>query len=332
MRWSKNWIWVKTAPFGYQVSRPVLSSAPPYSEPEYTPAGFDTLPLVHEIIAIIFDFDDTLAPDSTSGYLERCGLDASRFWKEEVRPMMETRTASEEWDPVPAYLYRMIEKSNTGEIEPITRDSLTRWGGELPLYPGVETIFARLREVAVEVNPRVTLEFYLISSGIGEVLRNTPIACEFQQIWASDFAYDAQGRIKFPRKIVSFTDKTRYIFHVQKGIFGPEYVGKPFEVNRKVDPARIRVPIKHMIMVGDGYTDIPCFSLVKQGEGFALGVLGDPDNREKRSRAWGFIEDGRVSNLARANYSENSTLTHSLIMAVENLAKRIFLDSHIYQG
>ena len=287
---------------------------------------------MHEVIAILFDFDDTLAPDSTSGYLARCGLDVRHFWTEEVRPMMEARVATQEWDPVPAYLYQMIEKSASGAIDPITRDSLARWGGELPLYRGVKTIFTRLREVAFQANPRVTLEFYLISSGIGEVLRNTSIAHEFKEIWASDFAYDEQGRVRFPRKIVSFTDKTRYIFHVQKGIFGAEYVGKPFEVNRKVDPARIRVPIKHMIMVGDGYTDIPCFSLVKQGEGFAFGVLGDPDDREKRSRAWGFIEDGRVSNLAPADYSENSALTHSLVMAIESLAARISLTGHIYQG
>ena len=287
---------------------------------------------MHEIIAIIFDFDDTLAPDSTSGYLDQCGIDVPRFWKEEVRPLMETKTASEEWDPVPAYLYKMIEKSAGGEIEPITRERLARWGRELPLYPGVETIFARLREVAAAVNPRVALEFYVVSSGIGEVLRNTGIAHEFKEIWASDFAYDDEGQIKFPRKVVSFTDKTRYIFHVQKGIFGPEYLGKPFEVNRKVDAAKLRVPINRMIMVGDGFTDIPCFSLVRQGQGIAIGVYGDPDDREKRSRAWGFIEDGRVSNLVPADYTEKSALTHSLVMAVESLAKHISLAGHTYQG
>ena len=29
---------------------------------------------MHETIAVIFDFDDTLAPDSTSGYLNDVGL------------------------------------------------------------------------------------------------------------------------------------------------------------------------------------------------------------------------------------------------------------------
>ena len=286
---------------------------------------------MHEIIAIIFDFDDTLAPDSTSGYLAQCGVDVPRFWNEEVACLTEAASADQEWDTVPAYLYKMIEKSYAGEIEPITRDSLAQWGAEMALYKGVESIFDRLRAVAAASNPGVSLEFYLISSGIGEVLRNTPIAHEFKEIWASDFAYDEADRIKFPRKIVSFTDKTRYIFHVQKGIFGPEYVGKPFEVNRKVDPARVRVPINQMIMVGDGFTDIPCFSLVLAQGGVAIGVF-DADNREKWGKAWGFIEDGRVSNLVPADYSEKSALTYFLIMAVESLAKRISLAGHTYQG
>lgn len=285
---------------------------------------------MQEIIAIIFDFDDTLAPDSTWGYLQRSGLDVPRFWKEEVWPLMQDKDA--EWDPVPAYLYKMIEKSASGGIAPITRRSLAQWGRELPLYDGVESIFDRLREVAHEVNPRVSLEFYIISSGIGEVLRNTPIAPRFKAVWASDFAYDDEDRIAFPRRIISFTDKTRYIFQIQKGIFGPAFVGKPFEVNRKVERSRIRVPFNHMVMVGDGYTDVPCFSLVKQRQGIAIGVYGDPKDRDKRGKAWGFIEEGRVSNLVRADYSENSVLTDSLVMAVENLAERISLANRTYQG
>lgn len=281
---------------------------------------------MHEIISIIFDFDDTLAPDSTSGYLGRCGVDVPRFWQEEVRPLMNAN-----WDPVPAYFYKMIEKSNSGDIEPITRDSLARWGAELPLYKGVETIFGRLRDAARKANPRVSLEFYLISSGIGEVLRHTRIVHEFKEIWASDFDYNEKGRITFPRKIISFTDKTRYIFHIQKGIFGSDFIGKPFEVNRKVAQSKLRVPISQMIMVGDGYTDIPCFSLVRKEQGIAIGVF-DADNREKWGKAWGFIEDGRVSNLAPADYSEKSALTYSLTMAVESMATRLSLADHIYQG
>lgn len=281
---------------------------------------------MQEIIALIFDFDDTLAPDSTSGFLAQCGINVPQFWQDEVHPLLK-----DNWDPVPAYLFKMIEKSCAGEIPTVTKERLSKWGRDLPLYDGADKIFDRLREVAAKVNPRVSLEFYMVSSGISDVLKNTRIAHEFSDIWASDFFYDKDGLIKFPKKVVSFTDKTRYIFHIQKGIFGPDFADKPFEVNRKVASENIRVPISQMIMVGDGYTDIPCFSLVRKDQGIAIGVY-DRKNREKWGRAWGFIEDGRVSNLVPTDYSEGSGLSDSLIMAVESIAGRISLASHTYQG
>lgn len=280
---------------------------------------------MQEIIAVIFDFDDTLAPDSTSGYLDRMGVAVPDFWRDEVQPLLD-----EDWDPVPAYLYKMIEVSRNGP-RTFTRSSFVEWGRRMALHPGVETIFDRLREYARELNPRLVLEFYLISSGIGETLRQTRIAKEFSDIWASDFYYDADEGIVYPKKIVSFTDKTRYIFQIQKGIFGDRGRGRPFEVNRKFHPRDLRVPLDQMIVVGDGFTDIPCFSLVKNSGGVAIGVY-DLENRDKWGRAWGFIEDGRVSNLVPADYGEKSALTTSLMMAVQSLANRVALKGQTYQG
>jgi hypothetical protein len=171
----------------------------------------------------------------------------------------------------------------------------------------------------------------LISSGIGDVVRHTRIAHEFTGIWASEFIYDEQGGITFPRRIVSFTDKTRYLFHIQKGIVGPSYIGKPFEVNRKIPEDRLRVPFDQMVFVGDGYTDIPCFSLIRSSGGFAFGVW-DPKHRDKRSRAWGFIEDGRVSNLNQARYDDDAELYQWLEEALTSLAGRIALKSRVYRG
>jgi hypothetical protein len=59
---------------------------------------------MQEIIALIFDFDDTLAPDSTSGFLAQCGINVPQFWQDEVQPLLK-----DNWDPVPAYLFKMIE-------------------------------------------------------------------------------------------------------------------------------------------------------------------------------------------------------------------------------
>ncbi|OWT76802.1 MULTISPECIES: HAD family hydrolase [unclassified Achromobacter] len=280
-----------------------------------------------DVIALIFDFDDTLAPDSTSGFLESVGVDTAAFWKEQVDPLL----FQQDWDPVPAYLYRMIELSQSGKHGLITRERLAEWGARLPLHAGVQTLFQRLRDAVRAAHPQVMLEFYLISSGIGDVVRATPIAHEFTDIWASEFVYGADGGIHFPRRVVSYTDKTRYLFHIQKGIVGPAFRSKPFEVNRKVPEDRLRIPFDQMIFVGDGYTDIPCFSLIRRAGGYAFGVW-DPRHRDKRSRAWGFIEDGRVSNLNQARYDDEAELYQWLEEAAASLAGRIALKSRVYRG
>ncbi len=280
-----------------------------------------------DVIALIFDFDDTLAPDSTSGFLADMGVDVERFWKGMVGPLL----FEQDWDPVPAYLYQMIELSKSGAYGAITQDRLEDWGRRLPLHDGVATLFGRLRELVREQHPQIHLEFYLISSGIGDVVRHTPIAREFTDIWASEFIYDAAGGIHFPKRVVSFTDKTRYLFHIQKGIVGAASRNKPFEVNKKIPQDKLRIPFEQMIFVGDGYTDIPCFSLIRRSGGVAFGVW-DPRHRDKRSRAWGFIQEGRVSNLNQARYDEQAELYQWLEEAVDSLAGRITLNNRIYRG
>ncbi len=281
---------------------------------------------MHETIAVVFDFDDTLAPDSTTGYLSKSGIkDMPAFWNE------ITVMFNDDWDPVPAYLYKMIEASRGGRIPPITKESLDDWGRELPLHDGVEGIFERLRLVARETNPRANVEFYLVSSGIGDVLRSTRIAHEFTDIWASEFHYDSNGHACFPKKVVSFTDKTRYLFQIQKGLVGPKSRGKPFDVNKKIEPEQIRIPINNMIFVGDGHTDIPCFSLVKKEGGVSIGVF-DKAHTDKWGRAYQFIQDGRVSNLLSANYSADSDLSIFLGMAVRKIAADVAISGRTYQG
>jgi hypothetical protein len=171
-----------------------------------------------DTIAVIFDFDDTLASDSTSGFLHQLGIDVKAFWGERVMPLIGSG-----WDPVPAYLYAMLEVSNGDPARRITRERLMRWGRHIRLHGGATRVFERLTQHARSVSPDIEVEFYLVSSGIGETLRATRIARHFHDIWACDFAYGSEGEIVFPKNIVSFTDKTRYIFHVQKGIVGSSW-------------------------------------------------------------------------------------------------------------
>ena len=120
-----------------------------------------------DVIALIFDFDDTLASDSTSGFLDSIGVDTASFWKDQVDPLL----SNQDWDPVPAYLYQMIQLSREGRHGLVTQQRLRDWGARLELHDGVVTLFQRLRAAVRAAQPQVQLEFYLISSGIGDVVR-----------------------------------------------------------------------------------------------------------------------------------------------------------------
>jgi hypothetical protein len=280
---------------------------------------------MQNIVAVIFDFDDTLAPDSTSSFLERQGFNVKAFWKS-VDPLL-----ADGWDTVPAYMFRMLQESQKRTTKPFTKKNFETHGRSLKPFAGVTTIFNRIRKNVASICPAAEVEFYVISSGILTTLRASKLAKHFTEMWASDFHYGPNGEIVFPKSIVSFTDKTRYLFQISKGITGEATRGKPFEVNRKHDPSRLRIPLNNMVYVGDGYTDIPCFSLLKKYNGIPIGVY-DRKNREKWGRAWGFTEDGRVSNLVPADYGKSSALADSLLMATEAIAQRIKLAGQSYQG
>lgn len=86
----------------------------------------------------------------------------------------------------------------------------------------------------------------------------------------------------------------------------------------------MRVPLDQVIYVGDGLTDMPCFSVLFRANGIALGVGG-----EKARKKWGRAAEaagkkaGRVSNLAAADFRDGSELMDSLLLAVESIGTRI---------
>ena len=44
----------------------------------------------HNRIAVVFDFDLTLAPDSMNALLERCGVEPEEWRDEHIRPLVES--------------------------------------------------------------------------------------------------------------------------------------------------------------------------------------------------------------------------------------------------
>jgi phosphoserine phosphatase len=263
-------------------------------------------------IALVFDFDDTLAPDSTSKVLEAVGIDASDFWDRHVELLKNG------WDQVPAYMHMMLEESRS-RGGAITRDLIENVGRDLTFFPGVKTMFKRYKQL-IESDHGLRAQFYVVSSGLAGLVRATPIAPRFNDIWGSDFAYDDAGAICAIKNAISFSDKTRYLFQISKGQIGPEFRSKPFAVNERTH--EFPVPLRNMVYVGDGYTDIPCFALVQRKGGRAIAAY-DKENKKKTGRVYGFVEDRRVTQIAKVDYTKGRGADDAITLAITHIKSRI---------
>jgi hypothetical protein len=270
-------------------------------------------------IAIVFDFDDTLAPNSYSSLLDRCDLDIDTFLKKRVQPLIE-----DGWDEILAKFYCLIEESHRTDGCTITRQLLADVGREIKFFNGVPEMFDRLRTCASKLIPDIDVEFYLLSSGILEIVCGTPVADEFKTLWGCEFHFDHSDEISFIKRTVSHPEKTRYMLQLAKGVSDEGDVGQPAHVYRNVPTDQWHVPLEQVIYVGDGSSDMPVFALMKEHHGIAIGVY-----KSSTAAKWGGNSDvdaqRRVENLAPVDYSDDGELMRSLRLAVESICKRIAL-------
>ena len=270
-------------------------------------------------LAIVFDFDETLAPDTFAVLLEDLGLDASAFKQERVQPLID-----DGWDKYIARAYCLVEESNQREgKDKITKERLARVGRELKPFKGVPEMFECLRQCASNVVDDVEVEFYLISGGFIEMALNTSIASNFKAMWGCRFHYGTDGEIKFIKQQMTNTEKTSYLYYLSKGMDADKEKDLMFAYS-SVANDKLRIPLTQVIYVGDGASDAPCFAVVNQGNGVGIGLYKESD-AEKWSEQDKIDVNQRVGNIASPDYSENSELMQSLTLAVEGICKQIAL-------
>ena len=167
------------------------------------------------IVAMIYDFDGTLAPGNMQEYdfLKEIGIeDKDDFWREVVE-MQKEQDAPE----VITYMRMMIEKSNNPENpRPITKNAFKKYGATIPLFKGVREWFALTRKLGEAMG--IQIEHYINSSGLQEMVEGSPIGHEFKHIYASRFMYDKDGRAVWPAAAIDFTAKMQILYMINKGV------------------------------------------------------------------------------------------------------------------
>jgi phosphoserine phosphatase len=265
------------------------------------------------IVAVVFDFDDTLTDDSATVLLEQNGIDARAFWQG------TGKLIDDGWDPPQAYLSLLLDQVGKGKpLGILTNAQLRAFGGTLKFYTGIPELFDNLRNVVKEHRlSSPSIEFYIISSGLEEVIRGTSIASYFTEIWGARFA-EIEGQVVRIINTISFTEKTKYLFAINKGL-ERQCRRDPYTVNQKIAPDNRRVPFRNMIYVGDGITDVPCFSLMEQYDGKAFGVF-DPTKDGSPKKAWEqLVAPKRVTTMNSPRYGKKDDLGALLEAAVRQI-------------
>ena len=251
----------------------------------------------YPVLAICYDFDKTLSPDDmqAQGYIQEVyDGDVESFWAES-----NALAEANEMDSNLAYMYKMVEEAH-GRIA-FTKKALEDYGARVSLFPGVEDWFERIR--AFGARHGVIVEHYIISSGLKEMIEGTSIAKAgvFEKIYASSFMYGKDGYAVWPAQAINYTNKTQFLFRIQKGVLDVNDSG----VNDYFRPEDIRIPFRNMVYIGDSATDIPCMRLINTNGGYSVGVYG---NESDLPRMHQMLAENRIRFFAPADYTENSAL------------------------
>ena len=249
------------------------------------------------VVAICYDFDKTLTPDDmqAQGFIQSVGMDVQEFWKES-----NALADKNNMDQNLAYMFCMKEKSY-GQLL-LNQKTLADYGAQISLFPGVEEWFERIR--AYGTAKGAIVEHYIISSGLAEMIEGTSVARKgaFERIYASSFYYDEKGMAVWPAQAVNYTNKTQFLFRIEKGVLDVNDPG----VNDSFAPDEIRVPFRNMIYIGDSDTDIPCMKLVNSYGGSSIGVYSSESC--DKAKVHKMMREGRIRYYAPADYSEGKEL------------------------
>ena len=258
------------------------------------------------IIALLYDFDKTLCTTDMQNYafIPALGMTPEDFWT-----LANDFGRENSMDGLLAYMYTMIRECRRRGVR-LDRDFLVRCGRAIELFPGVKEWFSRINAFGAELGAEV--EHYVLSSGLKEIIEGSGICHEFKEVYACEFLYDADGLAYWPKLDVNFTNKTQFIYRINKGVLD---VSDDKGLNSSMPDDSKRIPFPNMVYIGDGLSDVPCMKTMRAYGGQAIAVYQDSNRHGVEE----LLTRQRVDYIFPADYREGTALD----VTMKNIIRRI---------
>ncbi len=257
------------------------------------------------IVALVYDFDGTLSPGNMQEetIFKAYGIDKRKFWAKS-QALVHRRG----YEQTLAYL-RLLIDDPVFKRKPLRKAYLKKLARNVLYYPGVaEGYFDQLGHF-MEAIPEVAecgikLEHYIISSGLKEILDGTSIRKYFKQVYACEYDFKG-GRPVFPKLVINDTNKTQFLFRINKGKFKLSE-----SINQHMPEEGRRIPFRNMVYIGDGITDVPSMTVMHKSGGNAIAVY-DPSRRVPRE-VKEMVAEKRAEHFAPADFRPDKLLVKIL--------------------
>jgi len=277
-------------------------------------------------VALIYDFDGTLAPGNMQerDFIPAIKMKTKKFWTE-VSKISKQKQA----DNILVYMKLMLDKAQAASV-PVRRKDFQDYGKNLSFFKGIlpykdgdiseKGWFDRINQYGKTSG--IKIEHYIVSSGIREMIEGTKLVKKFKAIYASSFLYDHNEIAVWPALALNYTTKTQYLFRINKGSLD---VSDNSSINKFIPEEERVIPFNHMIYIGDGDTDIPCFRLIKERGGHSIAVY-KPNTSGAKTKTENLISNGRVNFITTADYRNASKIDK----IVKGIIDKIQVNNNLY--